>query len=206
VSRPSTTPTAVMTASTRRSGSTNFPSPSARATSCSAKRYGAQTGRIPHMAASSAAMKRRRDNSRRIGLVAVVAAVAVAGATTVNAATAQVVSLRLVGSTVKRTVACPGEHHPDTRSYTLFHRNARITITGSVTPKPSARPWRIRIEIKRCARGQHFHRVWFPTVTGRTDGSFMIVYTVRLPGFYVARGEYGKPRTVLSSKHFFVVR
>jgi hypothetical protein len=143
----------------------------------------------------------------------VAAAVALTVAATVNAAAAQVVSLRLVGSTVKRTLTCPGERHPDARSYTLFRRNARITIAGSVTPKPSARPWRIRIKIKRCARGQNFHTVWFPTVNGRPDGSFGIVYTVRLPGFYVALGEYGKPvlgteqpHTVLSNKQRFVVR
>src|SRR5437879_9306061 len=111
-------------------------------------------------------MQRRRDSSRRIGLVVAGVAVALTVAATVNAATAQVVSLRLVGSTVKRTAACPGERHPDPRSYTLFRRNARVTIAGSVTPKPLASPWRIRIRIKRCALGLNFHTVWSPTVTG----------------------------------------
>jgi hypothetical protein len=134
-------------------------------------------------------------------VVAAVGAVALAAAVTARAA-APVVSLSLGAGHADRALACAPDSKPN--AYAVVRRGAQVVIAGSVRPRPSARPWRVTIEVRRCVRGS-FHKGWIRVVVGGAAGSFRVVYTPRTPGLYFARAYYRRAPTFQSGKLRFVV-
>jgi hypothetical protein len=145
-------------------------------------------------------MKRLRIHLSLL-VVAAVGAVALAAAVTASAA-APVVSLSLGAGHADRARACAPGSKPD--PYAVVRRGAQVVIAGSVRPRPSARPWHVTIEVRRCVRGG-FHKGWIRVVVGGAGGSFRVVYAPRAPGLYFARAYYKRAPTFQSGKLRFVV-
>ncbi|HEY6067878.1 MAG TPA: hypothetical protein VIU81_04220 [Gaiellaceae bacterium] len=133
-----------------------------------------------------------------------VAAVAVATAipTGVAAGAAPTVLLNLQGGYANQTlVACGITHH-----YTLFHVRRPLHMDGSLQPPPGVRVWRVKVKVKKCARGR-FRAVWSGHARGKADGTFKIGYTPRRRGSYFARAYYyGVSPSARSGKQYFLVR
>jgi hypothetical protein len=138
--------------------------------------------------------------SRRPTALLVCAAVA---AVTVAAALAasSIVLLNLKGGYANRSLrACAILHH-----YTFFHRGHSIAMDGSVSPAPSAATWRVKVKVKRCLTGR-FRTVWIGHAPGRSDGTFLIAFRPRSPGFFFVRAYYdGVQPAATSDKQYFRV-
>jgi hypothetical protein len=152
------------------------------------------------LARRATAMKRSRAPVSLL-VVAAVGAVALAAAVTATAA-APVVSLSLGARHAHRALACAPGSKPD--PYAVVRRGVQVVIAGSIRPRPSARPWRVTIEVRRCVRGG-FQKGWIRVVVGGAAGSFRVVYTPRTPGLYFARAYYKRRPTFQSGKLRFVV-
>jgi hypothetical protein len=139
----------------------------------------------------------RRRQTTALLVCAAVAAVAVAAAL----AASRVVLLNLKGGYANRTLrACAIVHH-----YTFFHRRQSIAMNGSVSPKPSAATWRVKVKVKRCLTGR-FRTVWIGHAAGRSDGTFLIAFRPRSPGFFFARAyDEGVRPAATSDKQYFRV-
>lgn len=140
-------------------------------------------------------MKSRRTTALLV--CAAVALVAIAAAL----ASPKVVLLNLKGGYANRTLrACAIQHH-----YTVFHPGESVPMNGSVSPKPLASTWLVKVKVKRCLAGR-FRTVWFGHAPGTSDGSFVIAFRPRSAGFFFARAYYYGVRPVAASdKQYFRV-
>jgi len=136
---------------------------------------------------------------RKTALVVCAAVAVVAVAAALAAST--VVLLNLQGGYANRTLrACAILHH-----YTFFHRGQSIAMNGSVSPTPSAGTWRVKVKVKRCLTGR-FRTIWIGHAAGRSDGTFLIAFRPRSPGFFFVRAYYDGVRpTATSDKQYFRV-
>jgi hypothetical protein len=134
-----------------------------------------------------------------IACAALVALVAVAAALSAS----KVVLLNLKGGYANQTLrACTVLHH-----YTAFRPGLSVPMNGSVSPKPIAATWlvKVKVKVKRCLTGR-FRQVWFGHTRGKSDGTFVIAFTPRARGFYFARAYYyGVRPSAESDKQYFRV-